>query len=138
MPLGHLQYLIFWYIAETLPSALEQELNAAGKTAYDAPPAFPTTLTLSERINTEPEDYIPPRHPNTGVDADELTYESHLVDVDEARKLLGWGGVQSDVVRIGWEGICKRLEMEEQDRLATHAVTPSSPTTTANGVQQQA
>lgn len=64
----------------------------------------------------EPKGYEPVHHEGTGVDEEEQTYESHLVSVEEGMALLGGtGSVMADVVRRGWEGIQKRLEMEKAD-----------------------
>ena len=111
-----IQYILFWYIAETIPSDLETSLQAQTTTqgnAYQYPPAFPTDLTLKERMKLEPAGYEPVRHENTGVDAEEALYESYLLPVEEAIKKLG-GGVSADVVRKGWAAICLRSKIEEQ------------------------
>lgn len=64
----------------------------------------------------EPEGYEPVHHEGTGVDEEEQTYESHLVSVQEAMALLGGtGSVMADVVRRGWEGIQRRLDLENAD-----------------------
>ncbi|KAF3044210.1 hypothetical protein E8E11_008283 [Didymella keratinophila] len=86
MPLGYrnIQYVLYWYIAETLPPDLEGELETEVGGAYKPPPAYPHDLTLRERIKLEPESYEPKHHEGTGVDEEEATYESHLVSVEEA------------------------------------------------------
>ncbi|KAK3065205.1 hypothetical protein LTS18_006414, partial [Coniosporium uncinatum] len=82
--------------------------------SYRPPPPFPIDMTLAERIALEPADYVPVRHEGTGVDEEEACYESFFMDVERAMEVLGGarGSVQADVVRVGWEGIVKRMEME--------------------------
>ncbi|KAF2744893.1 hypothetical protein M011DRAFT_372905, partial [Sporormia fimetaria CBS 119925] len=113
MPLRHYQYLLYWYIAETLPPDLEIELETQAEDQYKPPPPFPRDITLRERTKMEPEGYEPKRHENTGVDEEERAYQSFLVSVEEAITKLGKRGVLADVVRRGWEGICERMRMEE-------------------------
>ncbi|EAT80745.1 hypothetical protein HBI56_238020 [Parastagonospora nodorum] len=121
MPLGTRQYVLYWYIAETLPPHLETELETEVGAAYKPPPAFPRNLSLRERIKLEPESYEPLHHEGTGVDEEEQTYESHLVPVEEAvRKLGGRNSVMADVVLKGWQGIQDRLAIED-------AATSTSP-----------
>lgn len=111
-----IQYILFWYIAETVPPNLEASLHAqtaAQGNAYQYPPKYPADLTLAERIKLEPEGYEPIRHENTGVDDEEALYESYLLPVEGALRKLG-RGVSADVVRRGWAAICLRREMEEQ------------------------
>ena len=126
LPLGSRQYLLFWYVAETLPPDIETSLSssaaaaAADGAAYEPPPAYPANLSLRDRMKLEPEGYEPIHHEGTGVDAEEQTYESHLVPVSEAVKKLGKGGVMADVVLRGWKGIQDRLAMED-------AATSDSP-----------
>jgi hypothetical protein len=117
MPLGTRQYVLYWYVAETLPPDLEKELETEVGAAYKPPPAFPRGLSLRERIKLEPEGYEPLHHEGTGVDEEEQTYESHLVSVEEAVKKLGRNSVMADVVLKGWEGIQNRLAIEDA---ATH------------------
>lgn len=110
------QYILFWYIAETVPPDLEsslQDQTAAQRNAYQYPPKYPANLTLVERIKLEPEGYEPPKHENTGVDAEEALYESYLLPVEQAIGKLG-RSVSADVVRRGWAAICLRREMEER------------------------
>lgn len=121
MPLGTRQYVLYWYIAETLPPNLETELETEVGAAYKPPPAFPRNLSLRERIKLEPEGYEPLHHEGTGVDEEEQTYESHLVPVEEAvLKLGGRNSVMADVVLKGWQGIQDRLAIED-------AATSTSP-----------
>ena len=110
------QYMLFWYAAETIPPSIEAELNArASETGglYEAPPPFEHDLTIAQRIDMEPNDYQPVRHENTGVDEDELLYQSSLVPIDEAIDKLGEGSISADVVRQGWQAIQKRRQIEE-------------------------
>lgn len=113
MPLGARQYVLSWYIAETLPPNLEKELETAPGAAYRLPPAYPKDLTLRDRMKLEPEGYEPLHHENTGVDEEEQTYESFLVSVEEAVKMLGKSSVMADVVLRGWKGIQDRLAIED-------------------------
>lgn len=120
MPLRAWQYLLYWYIAETLPPSLEADLETVPGAAYKPPPAYPASLSLRERVKLEPEGYEPVHHEGTGVDAEEQTYESALVGVEEAVGKLGRGSVSADVVMKGWKGI--------QDRFATEdGATSRSP-----------
>ena len=123
MPLGHgsMQYVLYWYIAETLPPDLEVELLTDVGAAYKQPPAYPPTLTLRERLAMEPEGYEPVHHEGTGVDEEEATYKSYLVTVEEAVKKLGRNGVMADVVLRGWKGIQDRFAMEEMHAAATQS-----------------
>ncbi|KAL8949516.1 MAG: hypothetical protein Q9222_004373 [Ikaeria aurantiellina] len=110
------QYILFWYIAETLPpdveAALSQEPDEE-RVAYQKPPPFPSNMALAERIEVENGKYEPVRHENTGVNEDEALYESYLLPVQEAQEKLK-GTIMADVVRRGWETICTRRDMEEQ------------------------
>jgi hypothetical protein len=113
MPLGTRQYVLFWYIAETLPPDLEKELETEQGAAYKPPPPFPRDLSLRDRIAQEAEGYEPVHHEGTGVDEEEQTYESYLVPVEEAVEKLGRRTVLADVVLKGWKGIQDRLAMED-------------------------
>ncbi|KAL8778894.1 MAG: hypothetical protein Q9194_001734 [Teloschistes cf. exilis] len=109
------QYMLFWYIAETLPPNTEALLSHKTKEengAYQKPPQFPPGMTLVERMNLD-EGRDPPRHENTGVDEEEALYESHLLSVEDAREKLR-GTIMADVVRLGWEAICTRQKMEKE------------------------
>ncbi|KAL9046294.1 MAG: hypothetical protein Q9214_000839, partial [Letrouitia sp. 1 TL-2023] len=109
------QYILFWYVAETLPPDLEAFLLARAAEqgmAYQVPPRYPVGLTLAERIAMEPEGYTPVRHAGTGVDEEEALYEAYLLPVDEAVGKLG-RSIMADVVRRGWDGICARRDMED-------------------------
>lgn len=123
MPLAARQYVVYWYIAETLTPELELELQTEAGAAYKAPPPYPRNLTLRERISMEPEGYEPVHHEGTGVDEEELKYASYLVSVEEAVQKLGEGGVLADVVLKGWKGIQDRFAIED-------AATSESPETT--------
>jgi hypothetical protein len=115
MPVGdrNRQYLLYWYIAETIPPDLESGLMSASNEPYKPPPPFPADLTLKERVKMEPEGYEPVHHDGTGVNEEEQDYKSYLVSVDEAVKRLGKGGVMADVVVRGWKGIQERYILEE-------------------------
>jgi hypothetical protein len=120
MPLGSRQYVLYWYIAETLPPDVEQELETEAGAAYKPPPPFPRNLTLRDRMKQEPEGYEPLHHKGTGVDEEEQTYKSFMVTVDEAVKKLGKDSVMADVVLKGWQGIQDRIAIED-------AATSESP-----------
>ncbi|KAL8719223.1 MAG: hypothetical protein Q9225_003750 [Loekoesia sp. 1 TL-2023] len=110
------QYILFWYIAETLPPDLEENLTSKSKIengAYQIPAPFPRDMTLEQRIELEKDGYEPVRHQNTGVDEEEKLYESYLLPIEKAVEKLR-GTVMADVVRRGWEGICQRREIEEE------------------------
>ena len=88
---------------------------------YSAPPVFPKGLTLRQRIEQDTRlsrdgqrtVYEPRKHEGTGVDEEELLYESHLLTVGEARKALG-GSVMAEVVREAWELVQLRIEIEDE------------------------
>lgn len=115
------QYVLYWYIAETVPPNVEDELQTEVGGAYKPPPAYPPHLTLRERLAMEPQGYEPLHHEGTGVDEEEATYQSHLVSVEEAVKRLGRNGVMADVVLRGWKGIQDRFAMEEAYEAATQS-----------------
>jgi hypothetical protein len=120
MPLGSRQYVLYWYIAETLPPDVEQELETEAGAVYKPPPPFPRNLTLRDRMKQEPEGYEPLHHKGTGVDEEEQTYKSFMVTVDEAVKKLGKDSIMADVVLKGWQGIQDRIAIED-------AATSESP-----------
>lgn len=110
------QYVLFWYIAETIPPSAETSIPppvAGAASPYQRPPPYPVDLSLVERAKLEPEGYEPIRHEDTGVDSEEAQYVSYLLPIPEAMKKLQ-GSIMADVVRKGWQGIEKRREMEEQ------------------------
>ena len=110
------QYMLFWYIAETVPPSIEVELNAREEAmagAYQEPPPFGKDLTIRQRIAAEPEGYAPKRHESTGVDEEEAHYSSALYTVEEAIGKLGRQSVSADVVRKGWQAIKRRIEIED-------------------------
>lgn len=110
------QYILFWYIAETLAPDLEASLSAQASekgTAYQYPPKFEPGLTLKQRIEMKGEGYEPVRHADTGVNEEEALYESYLMPIDEAIEKLG-KSISADVVEKGWEAICLRRQMEEK------------------------
>lgn len=114
---GSSQYILFWYISETVPPEIEASMPppVEGNT-YQSTAAYPKEMTLIQRIALEPEGYEPTRHENTGVDADEALYESVLLPVESAIEKLGGSSISADVVRKGWAAICHRREMEANDR----------------------
>jgi hypothetical protein len=107
------QYLLCWYIAETIPPELEKQLETEAGAAYKPPPPYPNNLTLRKRMQLEPAGYEPIRHEGTGVDVEEQTYKSYLVPIEEAVKRLGNTGVMADVVLTGWQAIQDRYTLEE-------------------------
>ena len=115
LPLGHhdIQYILYWYVAETLPPALEAELLTERGMPYKPPPAYPVGLSLRDRLAMEPEGYEPVHHEGTGVDEEELGYTSSLVSIEEAAGLLGKSSVSADVVLRGWKGIQDRMAIED-------------------------
>jgi len=121
MPLRDWQYVIYWYIAETLPPDLEADLETPPGAPYTAPPPYPPYLSLRERIAQEPKGYEPRHHENTGVDEMEVLFQSELCSVEDAVEKLEQGGtmgqVMAEVVKIGWEGIQRKFDMEAA---ATH------------------
>lgn len=113
LPIRTWQYILYWYIAETVPPAVEAELAGEPGAPYKAPPRYPPGLTLRERITMEPVGYEPLHHEGTGVNEEEKAYESELVSVEEAVGRLGKGTVSADVVLRGWKGIQDRFAMED-------------------------
>lgn len=111
-----IQYILFWYIAETVPPEIETLMKnpvGAGPVAFRQTPRFPASMTLAERIALEPQGYEPIKHENTAVNAEEELYESKLVPIEEAMQKLGPTSVSADVVRQGWEAVLLRDEMEK-------------------------
>lgn len=114
------QYILSWYAAETVSELIEKELSAVttGRT-YTAPPTWPKDLSLIGRITQDVvtdsagvrDVYEPRRHEGTGVDEEELLYESYLLPIQEARRKLK-GSIMEDVVRRGWEAVLLRKKME--------------------------
>lgn len=128
------QYILFWYAAETLSATVEsahplpnvvpgegtEQTGSEIVEPYVIPPTFPKSLTLRERIA---EDvyvsdggvrtlYEPKKYEGTGVDDEEMLYESHLLSIADARRKLK-GSVMEDVVRRGWDAIVLRLKIED-------------------------
>ncbi|KAF2455855.1 hypothetical protein BDY21DRAFT_271273, partial [Lineolata rhizophorae] len=87
------QYLLRWYIAETLPPepppAATSRLPSTHQEPYRPPPPYPLDLSLPARVALEPAGYVPPRHADTGVNEEEMMYTSELVPIGEALRLLG-------------------------------------------------
>ncbi|PNS18703.1 hypothetical protein CAC42_5242 [Sphaceloma murrayae] len=110
------QYLLFWFVGETLDAEEEGRCNAQGD-GWVLPMGWRGGMTVVERREMDREGdgwREPVCHPDTGVDGDEMLYEKFLVPVEEAIRLLK-GGVMTDVVRKGWAAIRLRAEMEEKD-----------------------
>jgi len=90
------QYILHWYIAETLPLALETELNTATDSAggaYCVPPRFEEGMGLVERVGLDGVEggkgvYEPVRHEGTGVDEEERMYSAELVG--SGLEVSGW------------------------------------------------
>ncbi|MCJ1313221.1 hypothetical protein MMC25_006898 [Agyrium rufum] len=122
---AQIQYIVFWYVAETLPEKVEKEVNTAVKKKetemypkpYIQPPHFPKDITLRQRVEMDTVGemiYEPKRHEGTGVDEDEAGYESYLVPVSEALELLAKNSKSlAEVVRSGWALIQARHRREE-------------------------
>ena len=113
------QYMLFWYVAETVPEDVERAMTEAEKSegvGYRAPRAAEPGMTLRRGVEMEGRGYEPVRHEGTGVDEEEALYESSLVGIDEAIQKLGRGSVSADVVRRGWEAVCRRWSMEENSQ----------------------
>lgn len=117
------QYILYWYIAETLSPLLEETLNKQEDEAentgvfgapYQYPPKFPLDLTLKKRVAMDPKGWAPSRHSNTSADDEEAMYESYLLPISEAVEKLGLASrtVQADVVQRGWNAIMERLHTE--------------------------
>lgn len=129
------QYVLFWYVAETVPSDVEKSYhdvatalvtsdNSGGGTqqqVYRPPAPYPKDLAIKARIAQDaishgegtPAIYEPFHHENTAQDEEEMCYRSHLLSIADARRVLK-GSVMEDVVRRGWEGIQLRMKMEEE------------------------
>lgn len=127
------------YVAETLPPDAEESCsnNVDGAVTskstsdqsnaettpqiYRPPPPYPKGQTLKDRIALDTTVdaagqstvYEPLHHENTAQDEEEACYQSHLLPIDEARRLLK-GSVQEDVIRRGWEGIQWRMKIEAE------------------------
>ncbi|MCJ1398157.1 hypothetical protein MMC11_001354 [Xylographa trunciseda] len=118
------QYVLFWYIAETVPPEVEASLNermeegatVENPTPYQYPPKYPEGLTLEERLAMEKGGYEPVHHKNTAVDSEEALYESYLLPVEEAIYRLRRMPLQDEIVRSGWNAICARYEHESETR----------------------
>ena len=109
------QYLLHWYISETLPPEDETSLSSSSSRNYADPPPYPADLTLAKRMDLEEDGYEPMRYEGTGVDEEEALYTSELVPVEEALRRLGRNSM-ADVVAIGWERIQARMRHEEEPR----------------------
>jgi hypothetical protein len=111
------QYLLFWYIAETLPAEVETVISARTETSttspspYREPPLYPSNLRLIDRVRAEEDDYVPPKHEGTGVDDEELLYRSSLLGINDAIAKLE-NSVMAAVVKEGWEAVQERIQQE--------------------------
>ncbi|KAF2149951.1 hypothetical protein K461DRAFT_281196 [Myriangium duriaei CBS 260.36] len=123
-----IQYMCCWYAAETLTEEGERATNvvALGEAGterqlkeskrFAAPTVWEKGLTVGERKTQDQRaggTYEPLRHEGTGVDEEEATYQSFLVDVEEARRRLK-GSIQEDVVRRAWEAVLLREKLEQE------------------------
>ncbi|KAK5104834.1 hypothetical protein LTR62_003147 [Meristemomyces frigidus] len=125
---GRGQYILHWYVAETVPRVVEASYAAAGQASdqsggasriYEAPAPFPKDLSLRGRIAMDVvvgadglgRLYEPYRHEGTGVDEEEMLYTSELLSIEDARRKMR-GSVMADVVQVGWEAIQLRFEIE--------------------------
>lgn len=114
------QYLLFWFVGETVPVDVELWAEGDSRSGYKPPPPFPVDLTIRERIEMESvvdeegkrRVYEPVRHEGTGVDEEEALYASELVPVEEAVTKLK-GSLMADVVKRGWEAIQLKIKMED-------------------------
>lgn len=87
---------------------------------FAMPPPFPSDMTLKQRSQMDEligEDgektvYEPPRHEGTGVDEEEALYESFLLPIGDAMKLLV--GTSRDVLGRAWEAVQLRRQMESE------------------------
>lgn len=111
------QYLLFWYVAETLPPDTEREFVFDAHRPYQYPPLFPRDMTLTQRIALDENDpetgraFEPIRHESTGVNEEEHCYQSFLLPIEDAVLKLR-GTVMADVVRKGWHSIQERIDEE--------------------------
>ncbi|EGP87138.1 unnamed protein product [Zymoseptoria tritici ST99CH_3D1] len=119
------QYLLHWYIAETVPKSVEEEYgrmyrNKEDLKPYKPPAPFPKGQTIEARIEEDWEVrdgdgsrqmYEPVRHDGTGVDEEEALYESSLVSIEEARRRLGKSSAM-DIIEKAIEYIQYRKRME--------------------------
>ncbi|TID12870.1 Protein btn-1 [Venturia nashicola] len=106
------QYLLHWFVAETLPPDLETRMGPPpASRAYQEPPPYPADLLMVDRLALEPDGYEPTRYENTGVDSDEANYMSYLLPIEEAIQNLG-KNIMGEVIAVGWERIQARLAAE--------------------------
>ncbi|KJY00455.1 hypothetical protein TI39_contig329g00027 [Zymoseptoria brevis] len=119
------QYLLHWYIAETVPKSVEEEYGRMYRDKedlkpYKPPTPFPKGQTIKARVEEDLEVingdgsrqiYEPVRHVGTGVDEEEAFYESSLVPVEEARRRLGKSSAM-DIIEKAIEYIQYRKQME--------------------------
>ena len=134
-----IQYICSWYIAETLPPAIEQNLNQEssrkatssaehGPTAemspvpaqtettprlniYAKPPTSLREEPLDVRMALEPQGWQPTRVERSTTQKDELYYRASLLSISEACKKLK-DPVIEYVVKEGWRMVEERLKIE--------------------------
>ena len=134
-----IQYVCSWYIAETLPPALEESLNQDSRVedtssaqrdattentsaptkieatprlnVYAKPPASSREEPLDARMALEPQGWEPARVELSTTQSDELHYRAWLLPVSEACQKLR-GTSMKYVVKEGWNMIQKRLTIE--------------------------
>lgn len=111
------QYMLSWFVAETVPEEVEASYDGLQGRLYTPPPRFPESMTLTQRIALDQpssaEVYQPLWHEGTGVDEEELLYKSHLLPIDEARRRLA-GSIMEDVVKKGWEAVQLKMRIEAE------------------------
>jgi hypothetical protein len=113
------QYLLHWYVAETLPPLDEASIGPPpASRKYQEPPPYLSDLKLRDRLALEDDGYEPTRYANTGVDSEEALYTSELMPIEKAVTRLGRNSM-ADVVTIGWDRIQARLKHEELAQTAT-------------------
>lgn len=113
------QYLLHWFVAETLPPDLEMSMGPPpASRAYQEPPLYPADLRLVDRLALEPDGYEPTRYDNTGVDSDEANYTSYLLPIGDAIEKLGKNSMR-EVIAVGWERVQARLAVEKDTAAST-------------------
>ena len=131
-----LSYLLSWFIAETVPkddeewanNTMREHATEENPTPYISPPKLPADMTFAQRISldqsvNEHGDEVwdqPLHHDGTGVDSDEVQYESHLLPIAAALTLLR-GTTMEYVVRKGWDLILARSDRESSENSTSGA-----------------
>jgi hypothetical protein len=72
-------------------------------------------VVQDQRVSPDGEQtvYEPKRHEGTGVNEEEMLYESYLLPIGEALKNLRHS-IMEDVVRKGWEAVELRMKIEDK------------------------